>query len=95
MEQGLVCAPVAELHDQLQETLVQDLLQLAELGESGARDIEKIDLSEILTAHGTDFITLNPSRNVTLAISQGITVEASRDYMARFIQNAPRAENTE
>ena len=70
------------------ETLVQDLLLLAELGESGARDIEKLDLSEILTAHGTDFITLNPSRNVTLGIAQGITVEASRDYLARFIQNA-------
>lgn len=73
---------------QRMESLVQDLLLLAELGESGARDIEKIDLSEILTAHGTDFITLNPSRNVTLAISQGITIEASRDYIARFIQNA-------
>ena len=70
------------------ETLVQDLLLLAELGESGARDIEKLDLSEILTAHGTDFITLNPARNVTLGIAQGITVEASRDYLARFIQNA-------
>ena len=70
------------------ETLVQDLLLLAELGESGARDSEKLDLSEILTAHGTDFITLNPSRNVTLGIAQGITVEASRDYLARFIQNA-------
>ena len=70
------------------ESLVQDLLLLAELGESGVRDIENIDLSEVLTAHGTDFITLNPSRNVTLAIAQSITVEASRDYMARFIQNA-------
>jgi len=73
---------------QRMESLVQDLLLLAELGESGTRDIEKIDLSEILTAHGTDFITLNPSRSVTLAISQGISIEASRDYMARFIQNA-------
>jgi signal transduction histidine kinase len=70
------------------ESLVQDLLLLAELGESGVRDIENVDLSEVLTAHGTDFITLNPSRNVTLAIAQSITVEASRDYMARFIQNA-------
>jgi len=70
------------------ESLVQDLLLLAELGESGVRDIENIDLSEVLTAHGTDFITLNPSRNVTLAIAQSITVEASRDYLARFIQNA-------
>ena len=73
---------------QRMETLVQDLLLLAELGESGTRDIEKIDLSEILGAHGTDFITLNPQRTVTLAISQGVTIEASRDYMARFIQNA-------
>ncbi|CAN2242025.1 sensor histidine kinase [Candidatus Planktophila dulcis] len=73
---------------QRMESLVQDLLLLAELGESGVRDIEIIDLSEVLTAHGTDFITLNPSRNVTLAIAQSITVEASRDYMARFIQNA-------
>ena len=73
---------------QRMESLVQDLLLLAELGESGVRDIENIDLSEVLTAHGTDFITLNPSRYVTLAIAQSITVEASRDYMARFIQNA-------
>ena len=73
---------------QRMESLVQDLLLLAELGESGARDIEKIDLSEILSAHGTDFITLNPQRQVTLAISQGLHIEASRDYMARFIQNA-------
>ena len=73
---------------QRMETLVQDLLLLAELGESGARDIEKIDLSEILTAHGTDFITLNPERKVTLSIGQGVSIEASRDYMARFIQNA-------
>jgi two-component system OmpR family sensor kinase len=73
---------------QRMESLVQDLLLLAELGESGARDIEEIDLSEILTAHGTDFITLNPTRKVTLSISQSIVIEASRDYMARFIQNA-------
>jgi signal transduction histidine kinase len=73
---------------QRMESLVQDLLLLAELGESGTRDIEEIDLSEILTAHGTDFITLNPARKVILAIEESITVEASRDYMARFIQNA-------
>ena len=73
---------------QRMESLVQDLLLLAELGESGARDIEKVDFSEILTAHGTDFITLNPARKVTLEISQGVTIEASRDYLARFIQNA-------
>ena len=70
------------------ETLIQDLLLLAELGESGSRNIEKIDLSEILAAHGTDFITLNPERKVEMAISPSLQITAARDYVARFIQNA-------
>lgn len=70
------------------ESLVQDLLLLAELGESGARDIECIDLSEKVKAHGTDFVTLNPQRQVTLEIEPDISIDASRDYIARFIQNA-------
>jgi len=70
------------------ENLIQDLLLLAELGESGTRDIEKIDLSEIVSAHGTDFTTLNPQREVVLKIDSDIEVMASRDYLSRFIQNA-------
>ncbi len=70
------------------ESLVRDLLLLAELGESGTRDIEHIDFSEIIKAHGADFITLNPQRKVTLAIADDISIDASRDYISRFIQNA-------
>lgn len=70
------------------ETLIQDLLLLAELGESGARDIEFIDLSEIVSAHGTDFTTLNPDRVVGLQVTPGLSIVGSRDYISRFIQNA-------
>jgi two-component system, OmpR family, sensor kinase len=70
------------------ETLIQDLLLLAELGESGARDIETIDLSEIVTAHGTDFTTLNSDRAVGLQVTPGLFIVGSRDYISRFIQNA-------
>ncbi len=70
------------------ENLIQDLLLLAELGESGRRDIEKMDLSELLSAHGTDFTTLNPGRKVDLKIDSDVEVVASRDYLSRFIQNA-------
>jgi K+-sensing histidine kinase KdpD len=70
------------------ETLIQDLLLLAELGESGARDIDTIDLSEIVTAHGTDFTTLNPDRTVGLQVTPGLFIVGSRDYISRFIQNA-------
>ena len=70
------------------ESLVRDLLLLAEIGESGARDIEVVDFSEIVRAHGTDFLTLNPNRSVVLAVEPEIFIDASRDYIARFIQNA-------
>lgn len=70
------------------ENLIRDLLLLAELGESGSRDIEKMDVSELLSAHGTDFTTLNPGRKVVLKIENDLAVVASRDYLSRFIQNA-------
>lgn len=70
------------------ENLIQDLLLLAELGESGSRDIEKMNVSELLSAHGTDFTTLNPGRKVVLKIENDLAVVASRDYLSRFIQNA-------
>ena len=70
------------------ENLIQDLLLLAELGESGTRDIEKVDVSEVLAAHGTDFTTLNPNRAVELDIDSELAIMASRDYLGRFIQNA-------
>jgi K+-sensing histidine kinase KdpD len=70
------------------ENLIQDLLLLAELGESGSREIERIDISDILKSHGIDFKVLNPERDVVLEIDSEIYVLASRDYLARFIQNA-------
>ena len=70
------------------ESLVRDLLLLAELGESGTRDVEVVDLSEMVKAHGTDFLTLNPGRSVLLSVEPEISIDASRDYIARFIQNA-------
>lgn len=70
------------------ENLVQDLLLLAELGESGSRENEAIDLSELVDSYTTDFQTLNPLRAVTRAIESGIFVDGARDYLARFMQNA-------
>lgn len=70
------------------ETLIRDLLLLAELGESAHRDVEVFDISEITKAHAEDFQTLNPLRNVNLAIATEIEVEMVRDHFSRFIQNA-------
>lgn len=70
------------------ENLIQDLLLLAELGESGKRPTESIDLSEILRAHATDFLTLHPDRQINIKIQEGISISGARDYISRFIQNA-------
>lgn len=70
------------------ETLIHDLLLLAELGESAHRELELLDISEITSAHIQDFITLNPDRNVSFEIEPQIKVEMVRDYYLRFIQNA-------
>ena len=70
------------------ENLIHDLLLLAELGESGNRDIETINLSEITKAHAKDFMTLNAHRKVSLSIAPEIEVDVVRDYVLRFLQNA-------
>ncbi len=70
------------------ETLIHDLLLLAELGESAQRESEVINLSELVTSHGEDFATLNPNRKVTIEIEDDIRIFGVLDYFSRFLQNA-------
>lgn len=70
------------------ESLIHDLLLLAELGESAQRENEPLDLSELIQAHGQDFATLYPERQVHLEITNQISITGVRDYYSRFIQNA-------
>ena len=70
------------------EALIHDLLLLAELGESAAREPEEIDVSLLLRGYAEDFSTLNPVREIDIEISDEIFVVGVRDYFTRFIQNA-------
>lgn len=70
------------------ENLIHDLLLLAELGESAQRDLEVIDLSALVKAHGEDFATLHPKRTVEIDVKSEIAISGVRDYLSRFIQNA-------
>jgi two-component system OmpR family sensor kinase len=70
------------------ETLIHDLLLLAELGESGQRESAIVDLSELVAAHAEDFKTLNSSRKVDISIEGEIEIVGVRDFISRFIQNA-------
>lgn len=69
------------------ENLIHDLLLLAELGETSIPTREEIDLSELLTSFSRDFQILNPGREVTTEIEDGITCLGSIDHLRRLIQN--------
>lgn len=70
------------------EGLIHDLLLLAELGESAARESELIDLSAKVRGYGEDFQLLHPKRKVDFEIADDVEVHAVGDYISRFIQNA-------
>lgn len=70
------------------ETLIHDLLLLAELGERTEFEKEKVDLSELVNSHLFDFIVLNPLRTIDLNIEPDLGIEGSNDHLRRLIQNA-------
>lgn len=69
------------------ETLISDLLFLAEFGDVPHHEFSKIDISEILLSHLADFSTLNESRKIDAAIEEGLTIQGSAAHIARLISN--------
>ena len=70
------------------ETLIHDLLLLAELGESAQREAEDVDLAELVKGLADDFATLHPARKIAINIEGDCEVYVVRDYLVRFLQNA-------
>lgn len=70
------------------ESLIGDLLILAELGEQQVADVEKIALSELLRENLIDFQTISPGHKVVANIGDDIFFNGSEKYMRRFIQNS-------
>jgi two-component system OmpR family sensor kinase len=69
------------------ESLIHDLLLLAELGESRPTSFDKIDLAELIRGHVSDFIILNPQRQVSLDIPEECIIQGERDHLDRLVQN--------
>ena len=70
------------------ETLIHDLLLLAELGESAQREFEVLDMAALVKGYAEDFETLHPARRVEITIAGECDVYVVRDYLVRFLQNA-------
>lgn len=69
------------------ETLISDLLFLAEFGDVPNHELSMIDLSQILHLHLTDFSTLNESRKIESNIEEGVTIQGSSTHISRLLTN--------
>jgi signal transduction histidine kinase len=69
------------------ESLIHDLLLLAELGESKPVNFAEVDFDELVKAHLHDFQVLNKSRTITTSIPDDVFVQGSREHLNRLIQN--------
>lgn len=69
------------------ESLIQDLLFLAEVGETQSDQRESVDLAKILEEHLEVLEALNPERKVSLDVSTNTKVLADPRLMDRLIGN--------
>lgn len=69
------------------ESLIRDLLLLAELGESRPAAFEVLDFDELVTAHVNDFKFFNKDRSIDTEIITECNLSGSREHLNRLIQN--------
>lgn len=69
------------------ESLIKDLLLLAELGDEYILAAEPVLLSSIVTAHAQDLIELDPHRPITLAIQPDIQIAGSASLLQQLLAN--------
>ena len=70
------------------DSLITDLLLLAELGEASSVIKSNFNLSELLRNHVNDFQVISPTHPVRIDIDEGIEYLGSQIHIQRMIQNA-------
>ena len=70
------------------ESLIGDLLILAELGEEEPIEFSEVNLSELVSENVRDFQVIAPQHHLELELDAGVTIQGSEKYLQRFIANA-------
>ncbi|CAB5120533.1 MAG: hypothetical protein F2954_05360 [Actinobacteria bacterium] len=70
------------------ESLIADLLILAELGEDGPTEFSEVNLSDLVRESVEDFHVTAPHHQIELNLDSGVIVQGSEKYLQRFITNA-------
>lgn len=69
------------------ETLINDLLLLAELGESKPVGAGSVDLSDLVLAAVQDLKTLQPERSVATSVEVGILLQGTPELIQQLVSN--------
>ncbi len=69
------------------ESLINDLLFLAEFGTAREIEIEDVDISGLLLSHLHDFQQVSGSRKVRAEVSDDIFIKGSQSHVSRLIAN--------
>ncbi len=69
------------------QALINDLLMLAELGESKPVESGTVDISSMVLAAVEDLKVLQPKRKVIAAIDQGLVIAGSNEYLSQLVAN--------
>lgn len=70
------------------ESLIADLLTLAELGEEKGGEFSMLDLSQLLSESVDDFAVVASGHPIELLIDKDVLLDGSEKYLQRFIANA-------
>jgi signal transduction histidine kinase len=70
------------------ESLIADLLILAELGEEKGGEFAALDLSQLLSESVDDFAVVASGHAIELLIDKDVVLDGSEKYLQRFIVNA-------
>jgi signal transduction histidine kinase len=70
------------------ESLIADLLILAELGEEKGGEFVALDLSQLLNESADDFAAVASGHAIELLIDKDVVLDGSEKYLQRFIVNA-------
>jgi two-component system OmpR family sensor kinase len=69
------------------ESLINDLLFLAEFGTTRETEVEDVDLSSLLDSHLQDFKHVNGGRRVISEIAEDISIKGSASHISRLFSN--------
>jgi len=90
LEQGREAMAFNRLNNEIKrmESLIADLLMLAELGEEKGDELSTVDLSQLLAESVKDFEIIAPTHQVETHIEDAVVLNGSEKYLQRFITNA-------